>query len=130
MPDALADDLGAELEAAHSQIDLAKSPGPQDFEAALAVLDPLPRRGERDDIADGVEEAADDGNAVASPETVGEDNVRTIIKNMINDLGGRLHPDTFAEITVDINESVHVHNLYAEVKDTFGHIATLLNKEK
>lgn len=49
-----------------------------------------------------------------------EDVVREIVYNLVKDFEGKLSPHTWIEIKVDVDESVHFHNLYAEVKETFA----------
>ncbi len=53
-----------------------------------------------------------------------EDNVRAIVQTVCQRLDGTIDNNTLIEITVEIEESVHFHNLYAEVISTFADLKT------
>jgi GTP cyclohydrolase FolE2 len=52
-----------------------------------------------------------------------EDNIRTIASNVVAELSGILEEETKIRIHVEVNESVHFHNLWGEINDTLGDIA-------
>ena len=80
-------DLGAELEAVHAQIDFRERTWAEHLEPALAVSNPLPGREEREDIPNGVEDAANGGNVILLSEAVGEDNVHPPLCNGAEERG-------------------------------------------
>ena len=47
--------------------------------------------------------------------------------NLVKEFDSRIAPDTSVEIVVDIDESIHVHNLYTKVKDTLMNMKQNLN---
>ncbi len=51
-----------------------------------------------------------------------EDAAREIVKNIVKNLYNKLDPKSFIEILVEVNESIHFHNLKVEIKDSFGNI--------
>lgn len=51
-----------------------------------------------------------------------EDVIREIMKNLLNTYGNKLSPETRVKIHVEVDESVHFHNLFAEADDTLGNI--------
>ena len=51
-----------------------------------------------------------------------EDSAREIIKKLIEKLNNKLNSLSFIEILVEVNESIHFHNLRVEIKDNFGNI--------
>lgn len=51
-----------------------------------------------------------------------EDVAREIIRNIVNDFKNNLNPESLLEIVVEVNESIHFHNLKVEIKDKFKNI--------
>ena len=51
-----------------------------------------------------------------------EDNVRSIAANTVSCLENKLHDQASVCIEVEVNESVHFHNLRAEIKKTFAEL--------
>ena len=51
-----------------------------------------------------------------------EDAAREIVKNIVKNLHNKLDSKSFIEILVEVNESIHFHNLKVEIKDSFGNI--------
>lgn len=49
-----------------------------------------------------------------------EDNARAIVKEVFNEFDGKLEDSASIEITVDVEESVHFHNLHTQVLCQFG----------
>jgi len=56
-----------------------------------------------------------------------EDNTRTILKNTVTCLSNKIDPDTIVETEVEVNESVHFHNLVSRVEDTLGNMRKILD---
>ncbi|GIW66795.1 MAG: GTP cyclohydrolase I FolE2 [Candidatus Parcubacteria bacterium] len=46
-----------------------------------------------------------------------EDVAREITKNFIDNLGNKLNPESLLEIEVNVNESIHFHNLRVKIKE-------------
>jgi len=51
-----------------------------------------------------------------------EDIARAVVSNFVKKFENSLDPNTDVEIFVDIDESIHFHNIYTEIRDTFGNI--------
>ena len=51
-----------------------------------------------------------------------EDNARSIVREVIAEFDGKLEDSARLEIRVEVEESVHFHNLCAEIESTFGDI--------
>lgn len=51
-----------------------------------------------------------------------EDNARAIVQAVCHELDGLIENDVLIEISVKVEESVHFHNLYAEIVSTFGNL--------
>lgn len=51
-----------------------------------------------------------------------EDNIRSIMAELVNTLGDRLSLSTLVSISVEVDESVHFHNLWAESNGTYGEL--------
>lgn len=51
-----------------------------------------------------------------------EDSAREIVKNLIDQLKNKLLPESLIEVSVEVNESIHFHNLRVEIKDTLNNI--------
>ena len=51
-----------------------------------------------------------------------EDVAREIVSNTANSLKNKIEPNTLIEIIVEVDESIHVHDLYVEVKDTLENL--------
>ena len=51
-----------------------------------------------------------------------EDVAREIVKNLAESLNKKLDPKSFIEIEVEVNESIHFHNLKVEIKEKFEDI--------
>lgn len=51
-----------------------------------------------------------------------EDVAREVIFNLIKGFKDKFKAETNIEIIVDIDESIHFHNLHTEIKDSFGNI--------
>ncbi len=49
-----------------------------------------------------------------------EDNARSIVQTLCHHLDGVIDNDVLMEIVVEVDESVHSHNLYAEIVSNFG----------
>ncbi len=56
-----------------------------------------------------------------------EDVIREIMSNLSNMLDGKIPAEAKIKIHVEVDESVHFHNLFAQVEDTFGVIRKSLN---
>lgn len=59
-----------------------------------------------------------------------EDAAREIVKNLVQKLKNRLDPKSFVEINVEVNESIHFHNLKVEIKDNFENILAMLKNNE
>ncbi|MCD6550095.1 GTP cyclohydrolase I FolE2 [bacterium] len=57
-----------------------------------------------------------------------EDVIRSIIKNVVVSLNKIISPQTLIEIAVDVDESIHFHNLYSEVRDSLKNLRTKYKK--
>lgn len=55
-----------------------------------------------------------------------EDIMRELIANLAKIYGGKLNPETKVKIHIDVDESVHFHNLFATVEDTLANIQASL----
>lgn len=51
-----------------------------------------------------------------------EDNIRAIIAETKKTFSSKISPDTKINIEVEVDESVHFHNIYAGVSDTLGNL--------
>lgn len=56
-----------------------------------------------------------------------EDVAREIVSNTVNSLKNKVESDTVIEIIVEVDESIHVHDLYVEIKDTLENLNKRLN---
>ena len=68
---------------------------------------------------------SDEGDFVGKTQQRGmfvEDVIREIMKFTVSDLGKSISDDTKLNIHVDVDESVHQHNLFSTVEDTFGNL--------
>lgn len=55
-----------------------------------------------------------------------EDNARAIIGEAAKKLGGAYSPDTLIDVSVEVDESVHFHNLHAGFRGTLSEIVGLI----
>lgn len=55
-----------------------------------------------------------------------EDNLRAIMVELVNTFGERVAESCPVDIAVEVDESVHFHNLWCEVNDTYGNIRSLV----
>jgi GTP cyclohydrolase FolE2 len=51
-----------------------------------------------------------------------EDNIRTVIAELVTSFKDRLSPQTRLSVKIDVDESVHHHNLSAEVTDSMENL--------
>lgn len=68
---------------------------------------------------------SDEGNFVHETQQRGmfvEDVTREIMKFTASDLGDKISDSTALKIRVDVDESVHHHNLFSTIEDSFGNL--------
>ncbi len=56
-----------------------------------------------------------------------EDCMRSVMKNVVQELDGKIDPLTWIEIVIDVDESVHYHNLYSEFRGTLAELKAQMN---
>ena len=49
-----------------------------------------------------------------------EDNARAVVQEVVNEFDSKVEDTSLIEITVDVEESVHFHNLHSQVTSQFG----------
>ncbi len=57
-----------------------------------------------------------------------EDAARDLVYTVVKNLKNKIHPESLIEIYVEVNESIHFHNLRVEIVDNFKHILDKIEK--